>query len=104
MRAVEAYRASATENIEEEVGGTYGSYFWSGSAEGKTDGHRPHLCLWDRAGVRTCHPGQGWNRWINSRQGLERRTYRQDSRNYSGGVSGRRRSEKDLLHEYQTID
>src|SRR6185295_6878399 len=104
MRAVEAYPAAAAEKIEEEGRRNYGSYFWSGFAEGKTDGHWPHLCLWDWAGVRTLYLEQGWDRRINSRQRLERRAYRQDSRNYSGGFSGRRRSEKDLLDEYQTID
>ena len=48
--------------------------------------------------------GKAGDRWINSRQGPERRAYRQDSRNYSGGLSGRRRSEKDLLDEHQAID
>src|SRR5207244_10844858 len=59
---------------------------------------------WDWTGVRTLYPGQGRDRRSNSCQGLERRAYRQDSRNYSGGLSGRRRSEKDLLDEHQAID
>src|SRR5262245_47634134 len=104
MRASEAHSAPTGENIKGEGGRNYGSNCRSGFAEREAGGHRPDLRLWDWADIRARYLGEGRDRWIDSRQGPKRRTYRQNSRNYSGRLSGRRRSEKDLLDEYQTID
>src|SRR6185295_19468240 len=104
MRAVEAHPTAAAENIEEEGRRNYGSYFRGGFAEREAARYRPDLRLWNWSGIRTRYSEEGGSRRGNSCQGLERRTYRQDSRNHSGRLSGRGRSEKDLLDEHQAID
>src|SRR5262245_31973776 len=103
MRAVEPAPIGSLEWVVEKRR-TYGTYFRSGFAEGEASGHRPDLRLWDWAGIRTFYLGEGRGRRINSRQGFERRAHRENSRNDSGRLSGRRRPEKDLLDEHQTID